>query len=118
MGAIAATQVSSFPANVGQVSEAGAYDFGVDARRPGRVISRCLQITGVTAGDTATAAVLGFSQLVKGSVGVYGATVGNPGTPFVAAVDVLNNELVVGTGPANQTLLLTVEGAPTVPPNV
>lgn len=66
---------------------------------------RQLKITGVTAADTATAAVLGFKRLI-GVHNSFGATAG----AFPSAVDPVNNRVLIGTGPSNETVYLTVHG--------
>lgn len=103
MAAIASIVVSAYPTD-------GSGEYSPDARRPGTRISRQLKITGVTAADTATAAVLGLSKLYSAESAVYGATP----TAFPVGIDLVNNLLVVGAGPANETVYLTIVGSPTI----
>jgi len=104
MAALAATAVSLFPNRFAE-----RY---VGSVVPRNLVERRLAITGVTAGDTATAAVLGLSRLVSVS-NAYNAT--GPAVATVA-VDPVNNRILVGTGPSNVTLYLTVTGVPTLTP--
>lgn len=71
---------------------------------------RQIKITGVTAGDTATAAALKFSKLRSATSG-YNAT-----TPAVVAVgiDPVNNQLLIGAGPSAETIYLEVTGEPSI----
>lgn len=103
MAAIASTAVSAYPTD-------GSGEYSPEARRPGTRISRQLKITGVTAADTATAAVLGFSKLFSAGSAVYGATP----TPCPVGIDLVNNLLIVGAGASNETVYLTVVGAPAI----
>jgi hypothetical protein len=100
MAAIAASVVSLYPTD----GSAERYRGSV---RPRETIQRRLKITGVTAADTASAAVLGLKTLhsVENS---FGATAG----AFPSAVDPVNNQLLVGAGPSNETIYVTVTGTP------
>jgi len=98
MAAIAKAAVSLYPVSPGSSER---YVGGVKAREVGE---RRLQITGVTAADTATADVLGFSELVACGNAVYDTSVAT------VAVDPVNNGIIVGAGPSNKTLYLTVTG--------
>ena len=79
--------------------------------RPRTVITRRLVLSGVTAADTATAAVLGFSQILVATSAVIAGT---PDVPVLVGVSYGTNSLVLGTGPNNSTVHVTVEGAPTI----
>lgn len=100
MAAIASTAVSLYPTD-------GSAERYVDGIAPRTVVEKRLKITSVTAADTATAAVLGFSKLISVS-NSFGATAG----AFPSAVDPVNNLLLVGAGPAAETVYLTVTGTP------
>jgi len=99
MAAIAATAVSIYPT-------------GADRYINGKtdIVQRNLKITGVTAADTATAAVLGFSKLIEVSSGYNGTT------PAVVGIglDPVNNGILVGAGPSNETIYLVVTGNPAI----
>lgn len=100
MAAIATSQVSLY-------SSDGFWSRYAGGPQPRLNSIRRLKITGVTAGDTATAAVLGFSLLFAAYSAVYGATP----TAFSVGVDAASNEVTIGAGPANSTVYLLVEGA-------
>lgn len=101
MAAIASTAVSLYPTD----GSATAYPHGKGDRT---VIEKRLKITGVTAGDTATAAVLGFNRVISASSGYNGSSAAAVGI----GVDPVNNGIYVGTGPSNQTIYLVVKGTP------
>lgn len=100
MAAIAATQVSLYPNRYAE-EYAGTV-------APLAKIERRLKITGVTAGDTATAAVLGLATVDSSS------SAHNPTGPAVVgvSVDPINNGILIGTGPSAGTIYLTVKGTP------
>ena len=106
MGAIAATQVSLYPTDL------STSEYHSDSVKARTKITRRLKITGVTAADTATAAVLGLSSVISASSGYNGTT---PGAVAIG-VDPVNNEINVGAGPNNETLYLVVTGTPKTSP--
>lgn len=104
MAAIALADVSIYPLD-------GSDNHYVGGPQPRERSVRRLKITGVTAADTATAAVLGFSRL-------YAAHSGFDDTDnsvFPIGIDPVNNLLYIGAGPSNDTVYLIVEGSP-IPP--
>lgn len=103
MAAIASTAVSVYPTDRSQ-------DFYPHGKGDRTVIQRTLKITGVSAGDTATAAVLGFKRVLSAHSG-WDAT---GGAPFVAGVDPVNNLIEIGTGPSASDIYLVVTGTPTL----
>lgn len=71
------------------------------------LIVKRIKLASVSAGDTVTAAILGFDKLIWASAaGEDGTTV------FPMAVDPVNNLLVVGAGALSDTIYLTVCGSP------
>lgn len=102
MSAIAKTQVSL-------VKGSDRYVGG--GVRPRTVVQRRVMITGVTAGDTATADVLGFGKITDAMSAV---TQGNPDSPLLVGVSQTANTLIIGTGPANATVHVTVQGTPSI----
>lgn len=100
MAAIASTQVSLYPTDIGS-SE--SYPEGKGKRG---IIERRLKITAVTAADTATAAVLGLKEILSAHSG-YNAS--SPGA-VALGVDPVNSVLQIGSGPSNATIYLTVTG--------
>jgi hypothetical protein len=101
MAAIAVTQVSLYPDRHSEIY-VGAVG------RPRGVIQRKLRITAVTAADTATAVVLGFSTVYSAHSG-YNSTVAGV---VPVGVDPVNNGILIGAGPAAATIYLTVVGTP------
>lgn len=101
MAAIAVAAVSLFP--TGSAGE--RYCGGTGA--PRALIERRLKITGVTAGDTASATVLGLGVVTKVTGGYNATAVG----AFPCAVDPVNNGILIGAGPSNATIYLTVTGS-------
>jgi hypothetical protein len=114
MAAIAATQVSIF----GSGTVPPAWPATIPGQRyvggncPEEVVEMILKLTGVTAGDTATAAVLGFSAILGADSG-YDAT-GLIVVPL--GVDYVDNQLLIGAGPANTTVYLRITGSPATIP--
>lgn len=111
MAAIAVTQVSLYPSAAPSATANVPpwwYAAGKDQKN---IIARKLKITGVTAADTATPTVLGFSSIL-GVIGGYSATA--PALPL--GLDPTANSgtgsLIVGTGPSNEDIYLTVIGTP------
>lgn len=101
MSAIAAAQVSLVPGS-------DRYDGG---DRPRAVITKRLTITGVTAADTATPAVLGLSRVTEAHSAIY---TGSPNVPLLVGVDYATGGIIIGAGPSNVTVHLTVVGNPTL----
>lgn len=101
MSAIAATAVSLYPNRYAERYSGG----GVDPRTR---IERRLKITGVTAADTATAAVLGLATVETVS-SAFNAT--GPAA-YAVAVDPINNGILIGTGPSSSDIYLVVTGTP------
>lgn len=103
MAAIAKSQVSLYPtvATGGVRSSEWLGDGPVDKH----TLTRRLAITGVTAADTATADVLGFSNLYN-VLNSFGATAG----AFPSAINPVTDSLLIGAGPANETIYLTISG--------
>lgn len=100
MAAIATSQVSLYPNRYAE-----EYDGAV---APLASVTRRLKITSVTAGDTATAAVLGLTQVNAAS-----AAHNETGPAVVGvSVDPVNNRILFGTGPLAATVYLTVSGTP------
>lgn len=109
MAAIAKAAVSLYPTVASGGILSSEWQSGGTSTR--RALIRKLAITGVTAADTATASVLGFSVL-HGVLNSYGATAG----AFPSCINPVTGVLLVGTGPSNETIYLTVQGeAPVVP---
>lgn len=108
MAAITASQVSVYtsPGNYGS----GRYHGGP---QPRALSERRIKITGVTAADTATAAVLGFAKLHATHSGFDSTN----NTAVSMGVDPVNQLLVIGTGPSNDTVYLIIEGSPVPPKN-
>lgn len=104
MAAIALADVSIYPLD-------GSDNHYVGGPQPRERSVRRLKITGVTAADTATAAVLGFSRLYA----AHSAFNDDLNAAVPVGIDPVNNLLYVGTGPANDTVYLLVEGSP-IPP--
>ena len=102
MAAIVATQVSLYPNRYAE-----AY---VGSIAPQATIERRLKLTTVTAGDTATAAVLGLATVESVS------SAHNPTGPAVVgvSVDPVNNVILIGSGPSSATIYFTVVGTPTI----
>ena len=101
MAAIASTQVTV-------AKGSGRY---VGGQTPHTAIEQRLVITGVTAADTASAAVCGLARLISVHSAMYEGT---PNVPLLVGVDEINNVLIVGAGPANVTIHVTVVGSPSV----
>lgn len=99
MAAIAATAVSIYPSGA---------DRYIGTKTD--VVQRNLKITGVTAADTATAAVLGFSRIISVSSGYNGSSAAVVGV----GLDPVNNGILIGSGPSNATIYLVVSGNPAV----
>lgn len=68
-----------------------------------------LAITGVTAGDTATPAVLGL-QTIMTVWGAYSATNTSLAIGLNPTANSGTGGLIVGTGPSNETIYVTVMG--------
>lgn len=103
MAAIASSAVSLYPTNGAAVS----YPSGKGSRD---VVRKRLKITTVTAGDTATAAVLGLQNIHAAYAGYNGSSAG----AVSIGVDPVNNTIHIGTGPSSATIYLVVEGSPNV----
>ena len=86
-------------------------DHFVGGLEPRTRIQRRLLLNAVTAADTATPAVLGLSSITAAHSAVVS---GSPAVPVLVGIDTVNNLLVLGTGPNNSTVQVTVEGAPTI----
>jgi hypothetical protein len=101
MAAIAATAVSLYPDRSAEryIGRVGA---------PRGLIEKRIRITGVTAADTATAAVLGFNTVQSAHSG-YNSTVAGV---VPVGVDPVNNGIHIGAGPSAATIYLTVIGTP------
>ena len=100
MAAIVATQVSLYPNRYAEEYAGGMM--------PASKIERRLKLTTVTAGDTATAAVLGLATVDAAS-----AAHNSTGPAVVGvSVDPVNNGILIGTGPSSATIYLTVVGTP------
>lgn len=95
MAAITKTQVSFYP-DYNASRYVGSKD----------VVERRYKLTGVSAGDTASATVLGFSDLISTSNGWYSGGV------VAVAVNPVAKQLVLGTGPSNADVYVTVTGVP------
>jgi len=113
MAAIALSQVSLYPSATPSATASTPpwwYAAGKDQKN---IIARKLKITAVTAADTATPTVLGFASIL-GTLGGYSATV--PALPL--GLDPTANSgtgsLIIGTGPSNETIYVTVIGTPAV----
>lgn len=109
MAAIALTQVSLYPSATPSATAkvlAWWYPAGKEQKQ---IVARKLAITGVTAADTATPTVLGFSSILDvGSAYAVGATSLSIGLDPTANSGA--GGLIVGTGPSNETIYLTVYG--------
>ena len=92
-----------------QVTEQRGYTRYDGGDRSRGFVSKRLNITGVSAGDTATAAVALLSQLTE----AHGAS--SAGTPVLVGIDTVANVLIIGAGPANAAIQVTVVGSPTIP---
>jgi hypothetical protein len=101
MAAIAASAVSLYPTDGG-----GSFYPG----RDGEIVTKRLKITSVTAADTATAAVLGFSKVISADSG-YNASVA---AAVGIGVDPVNNGIYIGSGPFAATIYLVVTGTPPI----
>lgn len=103
MAAIVKAAVSLYPtvATGGVRSSEWLGDGPVDKH----TLTRRLAITGVTAADTATATVLGFSNLYH-VLNSFGATAG----AFPSCINPVTGTLLIGAGPSNETVYLTVAG--------
>lgn len=102
MAAIAATQVTT-------VKGSDRYDG--NAVRPRASVTKRVTITGVTAADTATPAVLGLSSVTAAHSGIY---TGTPNVPLLVGVDYVTGGIIIGAGPSNVTIHVTVTGTPTL----
>jgi ABC-type arginine/histidine transport system permease subunit len=99
MAAITKTQVTLYPVAQGSAER---YAGGV---APREVVKRRLALSGVSAGDVASADVLGLSTVLEVSNAITAAN-----AVSTAAVNPVTNEVVLGAGPANTTVYLTVTG--------
>lgn len=109
MAAIAASQVSLYPSagpSATQTTPSSFFPFGKDQQG---YVARKLAITGVTAGDTATPSVLGFTSIIDVGAG-YSATAAALPLGLNPTANSGVGGLIVGTGPSNETIYLTVYG--------
>ena len=102
MAAIAATQVTLVK---------GTDHYEGNGTHPRESVAKRLTITGVTAADTATPAVLGMSKVVEAHSAIYAGT---PNVPLLVGVDYATGGIIIGAGPANVTIHVTVVGTPTL----
>lgn len=107
MAAISAGQVSLYPI------ASGSSECYVGGVSPREVLARRLKIDNVTAGDVASADVLGFSRLHESS---NAFCTGTGATVAMAVVNPVLNQLVIGTGPAAVDVHVTVTGTPKTTP--
>lgn len=111
MAVIAVTAVTLYPSATPSAT-ASVYPWWYSAgKEQKQIITRKLKITGVTAADTATPTVLGFSSILEVAGGAFGETAT---TGFHVALDPRANSgaggLIIGAGPSNETIYLTVTG--------
>lgn len=100
MAAIAAAYATQYPTN-------GAYTFYTKNQQ---IVQKTMILGSVSAGDTATASVLGLSKVLSAHSGY------NLGTDAVVTfgVDYANNKILVGAGPTTNDVFVTVTGTPKV----
>lgn len=109
MAAIAASQVSLYPSagpTATGTTPSWWYCSGHDQKQ---FVARKLAITGVTAADTATPTVLGLGSILDIGAG-YSASAHSLAIGLDPTANSGSGGLIVGTGPSNETIYLTVYG--------